>query len=207
MVSPLRVRAPRTAPPKQGGGWRQAGGPILPFRLEELGPHPRRGHLHAQHPISARTWASSYRGRAESFRNVGGRRGGGGGGSGTGLRLLPHRQGSLNLRTEMLPPPRRAGQGATARTGTGGCDRQGPGLSSTSMTRGEAQILRPHTGSASLPSRRSAADRRGPNHDPFQTIPAPDSSLSHASEEETMFVSENKTKKTQKTSSTCFCVS
>ena len=82
MVSPLRVRAPRTAPPKQGGGWRQAGGPILPFRLEELGPHPRRGHLHAQHPISARTWASSYRGRAESFRNVGGRRGGGGGGGG-----------------------------------------------------------------------------------------------------------------------------
>ena len=89
----------------------------------------------------------------------------------------------------MLPPPRRAGQGATARTGTGGCDRQGPGLSSTSTTRGEAQTLRPHAGSASLPSRRSAADRRGPNHDPFQTIPAPDSCLSHASEEETMFVS------------------
>lgn len=50
------------------------------------------------------------------------------GGSGTGLRLLPHRQGSLNLRTEMPPPPRRAGQGATARTGIRGCDRQGPGL-------------------------------------------------------------------------------
>lgn len=72
VVLPVGVRAPRSAPPEHGGGWRQAGGSILPFRLEELCPHLRRGHLHAQHPISARTWASSYRGRAKSFRNVGG---------------------------------------------------------------------------------------------------------------------------------------
>lgn len=65
-----------------------------------------------------------------------------------------------------------------------------PAYSFTSTTRGEAQTLRPHAGSASLPSRRS------PNHDPFQMIPAPDSRLSHASEEETMFVSEKKKKTT-----------
>lgn len=93
----------------------------------------------------------------------------------------------------MRPPPRRAGREPPPGQAPGAVTARAPAYSSTSTTRGEAQTLGPHAGSASLPSRRSAADRRGPNHDPFQTIPAPDSCLSHASEEETMFVYENKT--------------